>query len=493
MAKNLFNQPETCVEDAIQGLLLSNENLSRVGSHNVLVRSDIEDYRQAHVTVISGGGSGHEPAHAGFIGNGMLSAAVLGNVFASPPTSAVLAAIVACAGPKGVLVIVKNYTGDRLNFGMACEKAELMGIRVKMVIVADDCALPVGKGITGGRGIAGTALVHKIAGFLSSQTASMDIEASLDFVYQQTLTCSKAVRSLGVALSTCNVPGSEPSQRLAHPTAIEIGMGIHGESGREQSHLPTSGGAAKFVADVLVDGVMGEDLTAESPQQFFSNGDRLVLLLNNLGTLPLIEMYIMLKEILLNFQQRGMDVVRVYHGHLVTSLDMAGVSLSVMKVSAAVTDGEVDILQCLDGDTTAPAWQRSCTRSAMRLEDRVLHVDLSSSHSEEDGGRCTRSSLSCHGALARVSSVCEAIIRSEAVLAAQDAVCGDGDCGAVMAAGARHVRHTVCSDLRLEEDSAALCSAIAEAVSTSMGGTSGALLQIMFTAMSAHLTQKQVW
>jgi len=148
-SKKLINDSNSCVSDAIDGLLVSNPNLKRVDGQHVIVRADILKYKQTHVTIISGGGSGHEPAHAGFIGDGCLSGAVLGNVFASPSVSTILSALHVCSGPMGVLLIVKNYTGDRLNFGMAMERARQSGIECKMVIVEDDCALPEGKGITG--------------------------------------------------------------------------------------------------------------------------------------------------------------------------------------------------------------------------------------------------------------------------------------------------------------------------------------------------------
>jgi dihydroxyacetone kinase len=171
------------------------------------------------VTIISGGGSGHEPAHAGFIGAGMLSCAVLGNVFASPSVASILAAIRAVAGPPGVLLVVKNYTGDRLNFGLAAEMAKQEGIAVRLCIVRDDCALPVHKGITGGRGIAGTVFVHKVAG------AAAASGSSLEDVFRAAEAAASNVYSLGLALSTCTVPGTPSSTRLSDPGLIELGMG----------------------------------------------------------------------------------------------------------------------------------------------------------------------------------------------------------------------------------------------------------------------------
>ena len=144
MSKAIYNTLDTIVSDAVEGLLISNSSLKRIGNYNILVRHDIETYKLDHVTLISGGGSGHEPSHAGFIGENMLSAAVLGNLFASPSVNMILAAIRICAGPRGVLLIIKNYTGDKLNFGVACEKAKLEGYNVKLVIVDDDAALETG-------------------------------------------------------------------------------------------------------------------------------------------------------------------------------------------------------------------------------------------------------------------------------------------------------------------------------------------------------------
>ena len=216
LSKKLINAPSDVVPDAVEGLLLTDSRLRRVSNLNIVVRSDIETAKLQYVSIISGGGAGHEPAHAGFVGEGMLSAAVFGNVFASPSVSAILAAIRVCSGPKGVLLIVKNYTGDKLNFGMAMEKAKQEKIDVKMVIVDDDCALPVGKGITGGRGVAGTVFVHKIAG------AAALAGLSLSEVHLEAVNCVKLIGTLGIALTTCTVPGAPSSQRLSGPRTYEV-------------------------------------------------------------------------------------------------------------------------------------------------------------------------------------------------------------------------------------------------------------------------------
>lgn len=215
-SKKLINSPSQVVPDAVEGLLLTDSRLRRVSNLNIVVRSDIESAKKKYVSIICGGGAGHEPAHAGFVGEGMLSAAVFGNVFASPSVSAILAAIRVCSGPKGVLLIVKNYTGDKLNFGMAMEKAKREKIDVRMVIVDDDCALPVGKGITGGRGVAGVVFVHKIAG------AAAAAGRSLAEVHAEATNSVKLIGTLGIALTTCTVPGAPSSQRLAGPRTYEV-------------------------------------------------------------------------------------------------------------------------------------------------------------------------------------------------------------------------------------------------------------------------------
>jgi len=289
-----------------------------------------------------GGGSGHEPAHAGFIGEGMLSGAVLGNVFASPSVASILAAIRIVAGPKGVLIIVKNYTGDRLNFGMAAETAKQEGIDVKLVIVADDCALPLGKGITGGRGLAGTVYVHKVAGAVAASGAS------LDEVHRAATLATARIGTLGLALSTCSVPGTPASTRLSLPGLIEVGMGIHGEPGREQMQLPETN-AADRIASILVAGILDQpqsnaaetqvDLTAH--RLTYTAGQRVAVMLNNLGALPVIEMQIVTRGVMLELAARGLVPVRAHVGALMTSLEMAGLSLSLYVVES---DGMNEII-----------------------------------------------------------------------------------------------------------------------------------------------------
>ncbi len=223
--KKLINRPESVVEEMVEGLVAVYPGLQRLPGRSVLIRSDAADARRDKVALISGGGSGHEPAHAGYVGRGMLSAAVAGDVFTSPSPDAVLAAIHAVSGPKGALLIVKNYTGDRLNFGLAAERARAGGIPVEMVIVADDVALANSVDNAGRRGLAGTVLVHKVAG------AAAEAGGTLEEVAREAQEAARAVRTMGVALSPCTVPAAGKPGFSLDVNEMELGLGIHGEAG----------------------------------------------------------------------------------------------------------------------------------------------------------------------------------------------------------------------------------------------------------------------
>jgi dihydroxyacetone kinase len=311
--KCLINGLSDTVSESLEGALMGNPSLARLGDQNIVVRADIAEERQKHVTIIGGGGSGHEPSYVGFIGEGMISAAVCGNVFASPSVSAILTTIRTCAGPHGVLLIVKNYTGDRLNFGVALEKARQENIKVQMVVVADDVALETDKGITGGRGLAGTLFIHKLAGALAKRGSS------LEEIYDYITPVSKNLYTMGVALTSCTLPGSVINPRLSTPEAsntIEVGLGIHGEGGREQVQLPDTPTHADFVSTILVDNVMKKC-------EVHKESNEVVIMLNNLGAGPPIELTIVLRKVMTYLKERySKDVVRVFAGPYMTSLDM---------------------------------------------------------------------------------------------------------------------------------------------------------------------------
>ena len=250
--KKLINNPENVVEEMIQGIVACHPSLVRIEGYHVLLRADYLSRRSTKVAIISGGGSGHEPAHAGFIGHGMLTAAVCGGVFASPSVDSILAAIrsVSCPEGPGCLLIVKNYTGDRLNFGLAAETIKSEGIQCSMVIVGDDVAVNAGDEddgtITGRRGLAGTIFVHKCAGAMAEREG-----ATLSEVTNAGKKAACEVGSMGVALTTCTVPGGVPSERIGL-NEMEYGLGIHNEPGREKKKIEN----VDFIVQTLINEII---------------------------------------------------------------------------------------------------------------------------------------------------------------------------------------------------------------------------------------------
>jgi dihydroxyacetone kinase len=229
--KKFINRPEDVVEEMLQGLVVLHPGSARLLGHKVMVRTDAEQTRDAQVAVLSGGGSGHEPAHAGYIGGGMLSASVLGELFTSPSSDSVLAAIKAVSGKAGALLVVKNYTGDRLNFGLAAEMARAEGIPVEMVIVDDDVALKGTGQATGARGLSGTVFIHKLIGAAAAEGKSL---ADLAAVGRAAV---ESLATMGVSFSAGTSPTvGKPSFELGEHE-MELGLGIHGEPGIRRTEL----------------------------------------------------------------------------------------------------------------------------------------------------------------------------------------------------------------------------------------------------------------
>mmetsp|Transcript_22186 Transcript_22186/g.64401 ORF Transcript_22186/g.64401 Transcript_22186/m.64401 type:complete len:565 (-) Transcript_22186:139-1833(-) len=458
MAKKFINDASAVVEEMVQGVVAAHaDTLVRLQGYHVLLHQDFEALKRNQVTLLSGGGSGHEPAHAGYIGTGMLTGAILGGVFASPSVASILAAIRAVGGAQGVLLVVKNYTGDRLNFGQAALMARSEGIPVEIVVVADDCALPEGKGITGGRGVAGTVFVHKIAG------AAAEAGGSLAEVAAEARAAAEAVKSLGVALTTCTVPGGTPDTRL-DGDAVELGLGIHGEPGiRKAPWAP---------ADSLVDSMLGVILERAR----LAPGSQVALMVNNLGGTPTMELYILARRAIQRLSEEGLVVVRILVGPYMTSLEMQGASISVLPLNPLS-------LARLDSPTTSSAWSMSRGDLNRGVEAKPVGKPFETPSSEVEA--VAGDGQEPVVPVARIIAVCEAIIAAEVQLTEWDKVAGDGDCGITFQRGADEVLR-LCADFPLHS-SALTFRAIAEAISRSMGGTSGALLEIFFRAAQVHL------
>lgn len=453
--KKLINRADAVVEEMLAGLVAVYPGLRRLAGHSILVRAELPAMPQKRpVAVISGGGSGHEPAHAGYVGRGMLSAAVAGDVFSSPSPDAVLAAIRATAGPAGALLVVKNYTGDRLNFGLAAELARSEGIPVETVLVADDVALAGSVEHAGRRGLAGTILVHKVAG------AAAEAGMLLADVAARARATANAVRTMGVALSPCTVPAAGQPTFVLGETEIELGLGIHGEPGVQRGPLEP--------ADVLVDRLLSAILTDLAPAQ----GGTIVLLINNLGGTPTMEMAIVARHALAVLEESSLCVERVYLGTFLSALEMAGVSLSVLSVDEAR-------LALLDASTDAPAWSgaRPRVRSATTYQ---APASLSAAASVTPP--VTRLGMALGKA---IQDGAKALIAAAPQLTQMDQVVGDGDLGISLERGARAVLQALPSYSL--DDPAATLHALSVTLQRALGGTSGPLYGVFFLRAAGAL------
>jgi phosphoenolpyruvate---glycerone phosphotransferase subunit DhaK len=308
--KMLINVPERVVADGLRGMALAHPELVVDVENRVIVRADAPVAEK--VGLVSGGGSGHEPLHGGFVGPGMLDAACPGEVFTSPVPDQMVRAAAAVDSGQGVLFVVKNYTGDVLNFDMAAELAEDEGVRVAKVLVQDDVAVTDSLYTAGRRGTGGTLFVEKLAG------AAAEAGASLERVTDIARRVADASRSFGVALSAVTTPAKGSPTFDLPPGELELGIGIHGEPGRERRAMMTSGEIADFAVDALLD-----DLRPDGP---------LLVLVNGMGATPLLELYGFGAEVHRVLAERRVAVARTLVGNYVTSLDMAGASVTFCQV-----------------------------------------------------------------------------------------------------------------------------------------------------------------
>lgn len=470
--KKLINNPDDVVTEFIEGLVETYPGLQYLDGFpqiKVVLRADAVGGAYDKVAVISGGGSGHEPAHAGFVGPGMLTAAVSGDVFASPPVDSILAAIRAVTGTMGCLLIIKNYTGDRLNFGLAAEQAKSEGYKIEMVIVGDDCALPPPRGIAGRRGLAGTILVHKVAG------AAADAGLSLADVAAEAKHASEAVGTMGVALSVCTLPGQVTSDRLG-PEQIELGLGIHGEPGAAVVELQT--------VDVVVEHVLKQILSQETQYLPITRGSNAVLLINGLGATPVMELMIAARKAVPELQlEYGIAVDRVYTGTFMTSLDMAGLSITIMR-------SDENILQRLDAPTKAPAWP---VGSEGNRPPAKFPVPVPPSPSMKDDEILSeRQELSKQGCMleAAIEAAAKELIDLKDNLNDWDSKVGDGDCGTTMYRGATAILEDMKTRYHMN-DAAGTVNEIGSTIRKVMGGTSGILYDILCKAAYASLKQNK--
>ncbi|MBC9207200.1 dihydroxyacetone kinase subunit DhaK [Roseomonas aerophila] len=449
--KKLVNDPRHVVRQMLEGQVDLHPAQALLEDEDVVLQAGLPPEAARPVAVISGGGSGHEPAHAGYVGAGMLTAAVAGDVFTSPSVDAVLAAIRAAAGPRGALLVVKNYTGDRLNFGLAAELATAEGIPTRVVVVADDVALRDTVEPARRRGIAGTVLVHKVAG------AAAAAGLALDDVVAEAEATSAALGSMGVALGSCTVPAAGKPGFTLGEGEIELGLGIHGEQGVRR--VPAQ------PADALVDELLGTILADAG----LGEGERVALLVNGLGGTPPMELAIVARRALEALRAEGLVVERAWSGNFMTALEMPGCSLTVLRVDDAR-------LARLDAACAAPAWPGDGRVGPRQMISAAQQPALQ----RED----IPPGLLAPALKAAALAVADAFVAQEAALTALDSRAGDGDLGISMVRGAEAIR--ALPDTAWATPATTL-TAMGDAMRRAIGGSSGPFYATALLRAARHL------
>ncbi|KAF8215609.1 dihydroxyacetone kinase [Mycena galopus ATCC 62051] len=480
LQKHLLNDPETLVVDSLAGLCAVNNQLSFDPPNKVVFKSKLD---RSKVALICGGGSGHEPSHAGFVGEGMLSAAVCGNVFASPNSSQVRRGIDLVENDAGTLILVKNYTGDILNFGLAAEQyaaehAEKSD-KVKFLVVGDDVA--VGKtqgGIVGRRGLAGVVLVYKIAGALAAQGGT------LDEVYSVAQWVAGRIGTIGVGLEHCHVPGTAPPSSSLSPTEIEIGLGIHNEAGNKRlSPVPP----LTELIPLLLDYIASSTDAERGFLPFKNDGtDEVVLLVNNLGGMSELEIGGVVRAARDELHKRQIGVKRVLAGTFMTSLNMPGFSLSLLLLPRAddAAANAAQILSLLDAPAQTPGWKWASAAPPVTPTPLAPSTLATSTKSSTSGGIAAPQPAEFLAALQRA---CGALVAAEPEITRMDTIAGDGDCGLTLKGGAQGVEKAIKAGKITGTDLVADVVAIAKVAENEMGGTSGALYSIFFSALAQGL------
>ncbi len=492
--KKIMNTPETFVYDMCHGLAKAHPDLEFVEKFKIVKKVEINDDK---VSLISGGGSGHEPAHAGFVGKGMLDCAVCGDVFASPSQVQVYNAIKKCATDKGVLLIIKNYSGDCMNFNNAMADAQEDGIKVDAVYVNDDIAVKDSLYTVGRRGVAGTVLVHKCAGAAAEQGKELEeVKAVANKVIEN-------VRSFGFAFTSCTVPAA------GHPTfeigddEMEFGVGIHGEPGRFREKIDYSKGTFCDDLSVRIVKDLEEDLKLKS-------GEEVVLLINGFGGSPLQELYILNNSVTKALEADGIKIHRTMVGNYMTSIDMAGASVTVLRV-----DDELKKLVDYPVSTPALTWgaamgaQAEAAVEAMNAIAKALNItpgavapaakkakkaaaeeDDANAVYEVEGTPAIGETINTAAFVKIVEKMADVIIENEVPFCEADKM-GDGDFGMSIAKGFRQLKADWAT--RKKGDIGQFLVSCSEIIKEYCGGASGPIWGSAFKyAGKAMLGKKEV-
>ncbi|MDM5187334.1 dihydroxyacetone kinase subunit DhaK [Bacillus sp. DX4.1] len=467
--KKIINKPETLVMEMCNGMVMAHPELELLKKYKVIKKKEMNENK---VTLISGGGSGHEPAHAGLVGKGMLDAAVCGDVFASPSQIQVYQAIKATASKKGTLLIIKNYSGDIMNFKNGAHLATEDGIQVEYVRVDDDIAVEDSLYTVGRRGVAGVVLVHKIAGAAA--------EEGMDLMQVKAVAEKAAanVRTIGLALTSCTVPASgSPTFKLGEDE-MEYGVGIHGEPGRKREKIATADELAlRMTNDLVKDLVLDGDEDAE-----------IAVLVNGFGGTPLQELYLFNNAVTRELSKRNIRINRTFVGNYMTSIDMAGISLTVMKL-----DDELKTLL-----------SKECNTPAFRVDgpiESVEYVDIEDHEEEklvffetettEEFAIIKNEIITLDNMIYLIDKMSEIIIKNEVPFCELDTHAGDGDFGMSVAKGFKQLKREWRSILDQERlNIGAFLDACSMVIMEHCGGASGPIWGGAFRAAGKAMEGK---
>lgn len=469
--KKIMNKPETLVREMCNGLVLAHPNLAFNSKYKIIQKKEINKDK---VTLISGGGSGHEPAHAGFVGKGMLDVAVCGDVFASPSQIQVYQGIRSSVSNKGTLLIIKNYSGDIMNFKNAAHLASEDGIQVDYVKVDDDIAVEDSLYTVGKRGVAGTVFVHKIAGAAAEQGMS------LSQVKEVAQTAIDHTKSIGFAYTSCTVPAKGTPTFILEDNEMEYGVGIHGEPGIRREAVVSADELADRMVTALLESL---EIDQDSEQE-------VAVLINGFGGTPLQELYLLNNSVMRELVSRNKKVYKVFVGNYMTSIDMAGASVSIMKL-----DDQLKGLLSEPCDTPAlfihePFEQVNYTEVVLE-EDENTSVSYTC-ETNEDFAKVENDQFSLNNIIYLLDKMSEIIIENEIPFCELDAHAGDGDFGMSVAKGFKQLK-TEWNDLVTNHtmDIGSFLDACSLIIMEHCGGASGPIWGSGFRAASKNVGNKQ--
>jgi len=469
--KKIINKPETLVREMCNGLVLAHPNLAFNSKYKIIQKKEINKEK---VTLISGGGSGHEPAHAGFIGKGMLDVAVCGDVFASPSQIQVYQAIRSTASSNGTLLIIKNYSGDIMNFKNAAHLASEDGIQVDFVKVDDDIAVEDSLYTVGNRGVAGTVLVHKIAGAAAEQGKTL---SEVKAVAQKAIDHTK---SIGFAFTSCTVPAKGTPTFTLEDNEMEYGVGIHGEPGIRKEAIASADELAQRMVSTLLEHLK---IDRDAEQE-------VAVLINGFGGTPLQELYVLNNAVIRELVSRNVTVYKVFVGNYMTSIDMAGASVSIMKL-------DDQLKQLLAEECDTPALVVHEPFDPVKYTEVVLEEDENTSVSytcetNEDFAAINDDKFSLNNVIYFIDKMSEIIIENEIPFCELDAHAGDGDFGMSVAKGFKQLK-TEWNDIITNHtaDIGSLLDACSLIIMEHCGGASGPIWGSAFRAASKNVGNKQ--